>query len=66
MPISQEDTDLIEWFLASARASMAPGEWDAEPTAGGALTQEQAVTFLLSLGPCPRRTSVPPQAANSP
>jgi predicted ATPase/class 3 adenylate cyclase len=51
MPISQHDADLIERFLAPARAAIAGQDWDAELAAGRALTQEQAVTLLLSLSP---------------
>ena len=51
MPISQDDADLLERFLAPARATIAGQDWDAELAAGRALTQEQAVTLLLSLSP---------------
>jgi hypothetical protein len=51
MPISQEDADLLEGYLARARAATAPGEWDAALAAGRALTHEQAVTLLLSPSP---------------
>jgi predicted ATPase/class 3 adenylate cyclase len=48
MPISQADIALLERFLAPARASVAPEEWDAELAAGRALAQQEAVRFLLS------------------
>ena len=47
MPISRSDAVLLEQFLAPARATMAPTEWEAELAAGGALTRDQAVTLLL-------------------
>lgn len=53
MPISQNDAVLLEQFLAPARATMAPEQWEAELAAGGALTREQAVTLLLSAAPSP-------------
>jgi predicted ATPase/class 3 adenylate cyclase len=48
MPVSPEDAEALERFLAPARAATAPGEWDAELAAGRALTQEQAVALLAS------------------
>jgi predicted ATPase/class 3 adenylate cyclase len=51
MPISQDQADVLERFLAPARAAIAGQDWDAELAAGRALTQEQAVTLLLSLSP---------------
>lgn len=43
----------LEQFLAPARASIAPGAWDAELAAGRTLTQQQAITLLLSLKSAP-------------
>jgi predicted ATPase/class 3 adenylate cyclase len=50
MPIPQADIALLERFLAPARASVAPGEWDAGLAAGRAFAQQEAVAFLLSPG----------------
>jgi len=43
-PIKQPE--LLERFLAPARAATAPQEWDAELAVGRALTQQQAATLL--------------------
>ena len=43
--------ELLERFLGPARAAIAPDAWDAELAAGRALTQEQAVTLLMSPSP---------------
>jgi predicted ATPase len=51
MPISQEEADVLEGYLARVRAATAPGEWEAELAVGRALTQEQAVTLLASATP---------------
>jgi hypothetical protein len=48
-PIADVDADLLEGFLAPARATMTPAEWDAEYGAGRALSQDQAATLLLTL-----------------
>jgi predicted ATPase/class 3 adenylate cyclase len=47
------EPELLERFLAPARAAIAPEEWQAELAAGRALTQQQAITLLLSPGPAP-------------
>ena len=49
IPIKQPE--LLEEFLAPARAAVAPGEWDAALAAGRALTQQQAATLLASASP---------------
>ncbi len=49
IPIKQPE--LLEEFLAPARATMAPGEWDAALAAGRSLTQQQAATLLASPAP---------------
>ncbi len=51
IPIKQEE--LLEQFLAPARAAIAPEDWDAELAAGRALSQQQAASLLES--PVPRR-----------
>jgi predicted ATPase/class 3 adenylate cyclase len=43
--------ELLERFLAPARATIAPEEWQAELAAGRAVTQQEAVTLLVSSGP---------------
>jgi predicted ATPase/class 3 adenylate cyclase len=48
MPTEEFDAALIERFLAPARATVAPQEWDAELAAGRALTQPQAAALLLA------------------
>jgi hypothetical protein len=50
-PITPIPAGLLEQFLAPARANIAPDQWDAELAAGRALTQQQAITLLLSLKP---------------
>jgi len=49
IPIKQPE--LLEQFLAPARPSVTPGQWDAELAAGRALTQQQAATLLDSSPP---------------
>jgi predicted ATPase len=49
MPLVAQEAEIIEGFLAPARATMARAEWDAEHGAGRALSQEQAATLLLTL-----------------
>jgi predicted ATPase/class 3 adenylate cyclase len=49
MPVSQPE--LLERFLAPARATIGPEAWDAELAVGRALTQQQAVTLLMSPSP---------------
>jgi tetratricopeptide (TPR) repeat protein len=57
IPIKQPE--MLEEFLAPARATIAPEEWDAELAAGRALSQQQAATLLVSpsrsQGPLPPR-----------
>ncbi len=48
MPIVEFDAVRLERFLAPARAAVARREWDAELAVGRALTQQQAVTLLLT------------------
>jgi ATP/maltotriose-dependent transcriptional regulator MalT len=48
MPIPEPNSVLLERFLAPARAIIPRVTWDAEIAAGRALTQEQAVTLLVS------------------
>jgi predicted ATPase/class 3 adenylate cyclase len=47
LPIPQPDADLLERFLAPARAAIAPEAWDGELAVGRALTQQQAATLLM-------------------
>jgi len=49
IPIKEPET--IERFLAPARATIAPEEWDDELAAGRALSQQQAAMLLGSLPP---------------
>jgi hypothetical protein len=49
MPLAAQDAEMVEGFLAPARATMTGAEWDAEYGAGRALSQEQAATLLLTL-----------------
>lgn len=58
MPIPEPDAALLERFLAPARATVAPQAWTGALAAGRALTQEQAVTLLVSTMP-----STPPARA---
>jgi predicted ATPase/class 3 adenylate cyclase len=46
MPIPARDSAMLERFLAPARATIARDMWDAEVTAGRALTQQQAAALL--------------------
>jgi predicted ATPase len=48
MPITRSDAALLERYLAPARAGVAPDAWNAELTAGRALTHQQAVALLLA------------------
>ena len=48
MPIPDLDAGLLERFLAPARAMIAREVWDAQLAAGRALTEEQAITLLVS------------------
>ena len=48
IPLKQPDAVELEEFLAPARATLAPGHWDAELAAGRALTQQQAAALLAS------------------
>ncbi len=47
----QQQPELLERFLAPARATVAPEEWRAELAAGRVVTQQEAVTLLVSPGP---------------
>ena len=49
MPLAAQDAQMLEGFLAPACATMTRAKWDAEYGAGRALSQEQAVTLLLTL-----------------
>ncbi len=46
MPIPEPDAALLESFLDSVRARIAPEQWAAELAAGRALTKEQAVALV--------------------
>jgi hypothetical protein len=48
-PIKQPE--LLEKYLAPARATLAAEQWDAELAAGRTLTQQQAATLLVSPPP---------------
>ena len=50
--IPMKQPELLEEFLAPARATTAPGEWDAALAAGRALTRQQAAALFAS--PVPR------------
>jgi predicted ATPase/class 3 adenylate cyclase len=50
-PIQRQDAALLERFLAPARATIARDAWDAELAAGRALTEQEAITFLLTPSP---------------
>jgi hypothetical protein len=58
IPISQPE--LLERFLAPARAMIAPEEWHDELAAGRALSQQQAAMLLVSLPHHTTRTSEAP------
>ena len=49
MPLAPNDAELLEGFLAPARAAMAREKWDAEYEAGRVLSQQQAAALLLAL-----------------
>ena len=49
IPRLAEDTDLLEQFLAPARASTAPESWDSELAIGRALSQQDAAALLPGL-----------------
>jgi tetratricopeptide (TPR) repeat protein len=49
MPLAANDAELLEGFLAPARAAMAREKWDAEYDAGRVLSQQQAAALLLAL-----------------
>jgi hypothetical protein len=53
IPVKQPE--LLERFLAPARAAIAPEQWDAELAAGRALTQQQAAALLGSGDETPSR-----------
>ena len=50
-PIQRQDLALLERFLAPARATIARDAWDVELAAGRALTQQEAITLLLTRSP---------------
>ncbi len=47
LPVSERDAAMLERFLAPALATIAREMWDAEITAGRALTQQEAAALLL-------------------
>jgi predicted ATPase len=49
--ITVKQPEMLEEFLAPARAAIAPEQWDAELAAGRALTQQQAATLLVPPSP---------------
>jgi predicted ATPase/class 3 adenylate cyclase len=49
--IPVKDPEVLDEFLAPARAAIAPEEWDAALAAGRALTRQQASTLLASASP---------------
>ena len=51
--IPNKDQELLEEFLAPARAAIAPQQWEAELAAGRALSRQQAATLLVSPSPSP-------------
>jgi len=57
IPIKQPE--MLEEFLAPARATVAPEEWDAALAAGRALSQQQAAALLRSPIPPAARSSDP-------
>ena len=50
---AERQPELLERFLAPARATTEPEEWQAALAAGRAVTQQEAVTLLVSSGPEP-------------
>jgi hypothetical protein len=44
--IPNKDPELLEEFLAPARAAIKPQQWEAELAAGRALSRQQAATLL--------------------
>ena len=50
IPMPQHEAAVLERYLAPARAAFARDAWDAELAAGAALSQQEAVTLLLSPG----------------
>ncbi len=51
--IPNKDQELLEEFLAPARAAIAPQQWEGELAAGRALSRQQAATLLVSPSPSP-------------
>jgi predicted ATPase len=49
--IPVKDPEMLDEFLAPARAAIAPEEWDSALAAGRGLTQEQAAALLASASP---------------
>ena len=57
------EPELLERFLAPARAAIAPQEWQAELAAGRALSQQEAITLLVSPGPARQPARLTQEAA---
>ncbi|MGH3150640.1 MAG: adenylate/guanylate cyclase domain-containing protein [Streptosporangiaceae bacterium] len=57
MLLSEQEAAMLEDYIALVRAAVAPGEWEAELTAGRALSQDEALALLLSLDPAGDRPS---------
>ncbi|MGH3257036.1 MAG: protein kinase domain-containing protein [Streptosporangiaceae bacterium] len=53
LPITPLEATMLEEYLAPARDTVPPQEWDAALSAGRALTQEQAVALLRSTASSP-------------
>jgi tetratricopeptide (TPR) repeat protein len=51
IPMPLHEAAVLERYLAPARATFARDAWDAEVAAGAALSQQEAVTLLLSPSP---------------
>jgi predicted ATPase/class 3 adenylate cyclase len=51
--IPNKDPELLEEFLAPARAAIKPQQWEAELAVGRALSRQQAATLLVSPSPSP-------------
>jgi predicted ATPase/class 3 adenylate cyclase len=56
--ITIKQPEMLEDFLAPARATTEPGKWDAALAAGRALTQQQAAMLLASPSPSPSRDAL--------
>ena len=62
IPIKQPE--MLEEFLAPARAAIAPEQWDGELAVGRALSQQQAATLLVS--PSPSRDTLQSATGRTP